>query len=128
MYLFIEQLRYGDSLNVVFDIEVTDFYLPPLTIQPLVENAVKHGIGGKEDGGTVTVSTRNHGDCVMILISDNGIGFDPDAVAPQDRNHVGLENVKNRLRLMCDAALEVQSAPGAGTTITISVPKEGLDV
>lgn len=128
MYLFIEQLRYGDSLNVVFDIETTDFHLPPLTIQPLVENAVKHGIGGKEDGGTVTVSTRNHGDCVMVLISDNGVGFDPNAVSPQDRNHVGLENVKNRLRLMCDAALEVQSAPGAGTTITISVPKEGLDV
>lgn len=128
MYLFIEQLRFGDSLNVVFDVETTDFHIPPLTIQPLVENAVKHGIGGKEDGGTVTVSTRDQADCVTILISDDGVGFDPAAVAPQDRNHVGLENVKNRLRLMCDATLEIQSAPGAGTTIMICVPKEGLDI
>lgn len=128
MYLFIEQLRFGDSLNVVFDIETTDFQIPALTIQPLVENAVKHGVGAKEEGGTVTICVRDLADSVSIRISDDGVGFDPNTLNNHDLQHVGLENVKNRLLLMCDAALQVQSTPGAGTTVTISVPKEGLDI
>lgn len=127
MYLFIEQLRFGDSLHVVFDIETTDFRIPALTIQPLVENAVKHGVGAKEEGGTVEISVKERSDGVRIIIRDDGVGFDPNAISNQDRQHVGLENVKKRLLLMCDSTLRIQSAPGEGTTITISLPKEGLD-
>lgn len=128
MYLFIEQLRFGDSLKVVFDIETTDFLIPALTIQPLVENAVKHGVGAREEGGTVTITVRDLADNYLILISDDGVGFDPAKVENRDRQHVGIDNVKNRLMLMCDASLRIQSTLGEGTTITISLPKEGLDL
>ena len=127
MYLFIEQLRFGDSLNVVFDIESTNFVIPALTIQPLVENAVKHGVGAKEEGGTVTICVKERADSFDIIISDDGVGFDPAAIDNRDRQHVGMDNVKNRLLLMCDAVLRVKSAPGEGTCVTISMPKEGLD-
>lgn len=127
MYLFIEQLRFGDDLKVEFDIETTDFLIPALTIQPLVENAVKHGIGAKEDGGTVRICVKELADTVSIMICDDGVGFDPNAIDNHDRQHVGLDNVKNRLLLMCDASLKIQSAQGEGTTVKISLPKGGMD-
>ena len=127
MYLFIEQLRFGEDLKVEFDIETDNFCIPALTIQPLVENAVKHGIGAKEDGGTIRIHVKEQADTVSITISDDGVGFDPSAVDNRDRQHVGLENVKNRLLLMCDASLKIQSAAGEGTTVKISLPKGGID-
>lgn len=125
MYLFIQKQRFGDYLNVVFDVESTDFLIPALSIQPLVENAVKHGIGVKEEGGTVTITVRELADSFKIVISDDGVGFDPKAVDNRDRQHVGLDNVKNRLLLMCDATLSIKSVLGEGTAITISLPKAG---
>ena len=127
MYLFIEKLRFGDSLNVVFDIESTNFVIPALTIQPLVENAVKHGVGAKEDGGTVTVAVKERIGFFDIIISDDGVGFDPNTIDNRDRQHVGMDNVKNRLLMMCNATMRIQSVPGEGTCITISMPKGGLD-
>lgn len=127
MYLFIQKQRFGEYLNVVFDIETTDFLIPALSIQPLVENAVKHGIGAKEEGGTVTIAVRELSDSFQITVSDDGVGFDPNAIDNRDRQHIGLENVRNRLLLMCDAILSVDSVLGKGTTITISLPKAGAD-
>ena len=128
MYLFIQKQRFGDDLNVVFDIETTDFLIPALSIQPLVENAVKHGIGGREDGGTVTITVRELSDSFKIIISDDGVGFDPHSIDNRERQHIGLENVKNRLLLMCDATLSINSVLGKGTAITISLPKAGADL
>lgn len=127
MYLFIQKQRFGDYLKVVFDIETTDFLIPALSIQPLVENAVKHGIGVKEDGGTVTITVREHADSFQITISDDGVGFDPHSIDNRDRQHVGLDNVRNRLLLMCDATLSIHSVLGKGTSITISLPKAGAE-
>ena len=127
MYLFIQKQRFGDYLNVVFDVETTDFLIPALSIQPLVENAVKHGIGMKEEGGTVTIKVREYADTFKIIISDDGVGFDPDAIDNRERQHIGLENVKNRLLLMCDAILSIESELGKGTSITISLPKVGAE-
>lgn len=127
MYLFIQKQRFGDYLNVVFDVETTDFLIPALSIQPLVENAVKHGIGVKEDGGTVTITVREYADNYKIIISDDGVGFDPNSIDNRERQHVGLENVKNRLLLMCNATLSIESVVGKGTAITISLPKAGVD-
>ena len=127
MYLFIQQQRFGDYLNVVFDIETTEFLIPALSIQPLVENAVKHGIGMKEEGGTVTIRVREYADNFKTVISDDGVGFDPKAIDNRDRQHIGLENVKNRLLLMCDATLSIESVLGKGTSITISLPKVGAE-
>ena len=125
-YLYIEKLRFADLLNIDYDIQTEDFYLPLLSIQPLVENAVKHGVGMKEDGGTVTIATKETDTAYEVIISDDGVGFDPDAPKPDDgKTHVGMENTKKRLRDMCGAHVEITSAVGEGTTARVILPKEG---
>ena len=125
-YLYIEKLRFADLLNIEYDIKTEDFYLPLLSIQPLVENAVKHGVGMKEDGGTVTIATEETDTAYEVIISDDGVGFDPDAPKPDDgKTHVGMENTKKRLRDMCGAHVEITSAVGEGTTARVILPKEG---
>ena len=125
-YLYIEKLRFADLLNIEYDIQTEDFYLPLLSIQPLVENAVKHGVGMKEDGGTVTIATKETDNAYEVIISDDGVGFDPDAPKPDDgKTHVGMENTKKRLRDMCGAHVEITSAVGEGTTARVILPKEG---
>ena len=123
-YLDLEQLRFGDELNVVYDLECTDFLLPTLTLQPLVENAVCHGVRGKESGtGTVTIASRELPDRYEISVTDDGPGFDP-AVKPEDgRSHIGLENVRARLRSLCGGELRIASQPGCGSQVTIVLPK-----
>lgn len=118
-YLAIEKVRFGDDLNVEYDIQYSDFNLPSLTIEPLVENAVRHGICGREDGGTLLIRTERIGGQVVITVKDDGVGFTP-GVMPQDgRSHVGMENVGERLRAICGGDLQIESAPGQGTTATI---------
>lgn len=123
-YLLIEKLRFGDYLNIVYDIEITDFNLPILTLQPIVENAVKHGVGQKDGGGTVRISTAKRADCIEVTVSDDGVGFDPNEPAAGTRAHVGLENVRSRLSSMCGGEMTVKSEKGVGTTVTIIIPKE----
>lgn len=77
-YLKLEKLRFGDRLNIAYDIRIKDFFIPSLTIQPLVENAVKHGICEKESGGTLTLRTREVSDSIIIEIIDDGKGFDTE--------------------------------------------------
>lgn len=124
-YLKLEKMRFEDDLLVEYDIQATDFKVPPLSVQPLVENAVKHGVCKKPGGGTVTLLTRELANRFEVVVRDDGVGFDP-AVAPSDgREHVGIRNVRQRLWAMCGASLAVESSPGQGTTVTISIPKEG---
>lgn len=123
VYLAIEQVRFGEDLSVEYDIQYSDFLVPSLSVQPVVENAVRHGICGKEEGGKVTISSRKAGGKILITVTDDGVGFDTNA-SPQDgRNHVGLENVKQRLELMCNGEVIVDSAPGYGTVVTITLPE-----
>ncbi len=124
-YLMLEQMRFGDMLNIEYDIRTEDFVIPQLSVQPLVENAVKHGVGMKEDGGTVTIATRETDDSYMVIITDDGVGFDTSAPPKNDgRSHVGMENVKQRLKDMCNADVIIESEIGKGTTSTIIIPKE----
>ena len=124
-YLMLEQMRFGDMLNIAYDIQATDFEIPLLTVQPLVENAVKHGVGMKEDGGTVTIATREEDDCYKVVITDDGVGFDTSKPIEDDgRSHVGMENVKQRLKELCDADVIIESEIGVGTTATIRLPKK----
>ena len=98
-YVLIEKKRFGDRINVVCNIEEKDFCIPALTLQPLVENSVKHGICPKEDGGTISISTQKDADGYVILISDNGVGFEVSDIKTVDRDgnkHVGLINVKGK--------------------------------
>ena len=124
-YLKLEKMRFEDDLAVEFDIQTTNFKVPPLSVQPLVENAVKHGVCKRPEGGTVTIRTRELPNQTVVVIQDDGVGFDPNAPYDDGREHVGIRNVRQRLWAMCNASLEVESTPGLGTTVTISIPKEG---
>ncbi len=123
-YLSIEQVRFGDRLNVVFDIHTTDFALPELTLQPIVENAIRHGITKRDEGGTIIIKTEEKPYSVCITVSDDGVGFNKEELQNAARTHSGLENVKNRLFAMCGGSLKMNSTPGEGTVITIEIPKE----
>lgn len=123
-YLDLEQLRFVDELTVVYDLECTDFLLPTLTLQPLVENAVNHGIRSKESGtGTVTIASRELPDRYEVSVTDDGPGFDPDEKPDDSRSHIGLENVRSRLRSLCGGELRIASRPGHGSQVTIALPK-----
>ena len=124
-YLYIEKLRFAHKLNIVYDIGPTDFDLPQLSIQPLVENAVKHGVGMKKKGGTVTISTRETEDAYEVCVSDDGVGFDPGEVSQKNdgRSHIGMENTKKRLAEMCDGEVIITSTVGEGTTARVVIPK-----
>lgn len=123
-YLQLEQMRFDEDLNVVYHIETTAFVLPALSVQPLVENAVKHGICPKEGGGTVSLTTRECQDYYEIVVSDDGVGFDTEEKKTDGRAHIGIENVRQRLRTMCNATLEITSTPGKGTDAVIKLPRE----
>ncbi len=124
-YLELEQLRFREKLNVVYDLQAMDFLLPTLSLQPLVENAVFYGVRGNADGrGTVTVSSREYPDRFEITVTDDGPGVDPDTKPPDDRKaHIGLQNVRSRLRSV-GGTLRLDSAPGQGCRVTIELPKE----
>lgn len=122
-YLWLEQMRFGEALNVRYDIRCENFHLPPLTVQPIVENAVKHGLGQKEEGGTIVVRSRETEDCWIIGIEDDGVGFDEETALHDGRTHIGIENVRRRLQYMCRGALDIESAPGKGTIASIRIPK-----
>ena len=123
-YLNLEQMRFGEKLNVVYDLQWKDFSLPPLTLQPIAENAVKHGLFHLEHGGTLTISTRTDSVSSIITIADDGIGFDPGSLAvnADGRSHIGIKNVTARLKSMANGTLTLDSTPGIGTTVTITIP------
>lgn len=125
-YLELEQLRFGEELSIVYDIEEDSFLLPVLSIQPLVENAVKHGIAKKRGGGVVTISSRQIENTYQITVSDTGTGFDVDRYMDDGKVHVGLENVRRCLSGRMHATVDIDSAPGHGTTVTVTIPREEM--
>lgn len=122
-YLWIEQIRFADYLHVVYNITCTNFLIPPLTLQPLAENAVKHGITPKEEGGTVIIDVHETPDSFVIVVSDDGMGYDTDALSRDGRLHMGIENVNKRLEILCEGKLEIQSNVGVGTIATVTITK-----
>lgn len=124
-YLDIEQMRFEDALQVRYDIQCTNFHIPALTLEPLVENAVRHGVRKNRDGrGTVAISTRDGGDSVQVIVTDDGPGFDPTQISEDGKPHVGIANVRERVTNLCGGTLEIRSEPGKGTTAIISLPKK----
>ena len=122
-YLRLEKLRFQDELEVVYDIQTRDFMLPALSVQPLVENAVKHGVGQKIGGGTVTINTTETEDEYIICVTDDGVGFTEGEYSDDGGTHVGIENIKKRLDMMINARLEIESKTGEGTKACILIPK-----
>jgi two-component system LytT family sensor kinase len=131
-YLVLEQARFGDRLRISLLVapEVLPVTVPYLAIQPLVENAVRHGLAGKEGGGHISIVATDEGAEAGISIEDDGVGSDPQAIRTvldgrSDSDHVGLGNVDARLRQVYgdDFGLVVETAPGAGTKVSFRVPK-----
>ena len=122
-YLNLEQLRMGDKLRVEYDIKEENFMLPTLTLQPIVENAVRHGIFKKDGPGTVKISTRLEKDHAVIVVEDDGVGFNTSingkTTEDGERSHIGIINVERRLRAQAGGKLEIDSIPGKGTIIKI---------
>jgi two-component system LytT family sensor kinase len=131
-YLTIERARFGDRLQVRLQIapEVLPVGLPFLCLQPLVENAVRHGLSRKPGVGMVSIEARDAGAECHITVEDDGVGMDPEVFAPgrpetDDGQHVGLSNVDERLRNVFGDhfGLVVETAPGEGTKVSMRVPK-----
>lgn len=123
-YLAIEALRLGDRLTIVRDLasETMAARVPDLLLQPLVENAIQHGLAPKVEGGTVTLVTRREGDNLRIEVFDDGVGTATSAI----REGIGLRNTRERIALVAgqdgDAELTVRSAPGEGFAVAIMLP------
>lgn len=121
-YSKIEMVRF-DNVTVTFDILDKDFKLPVLTIEPLVENAIKYGVRAKSEGHVLIKTYKDNNNHVLI-IEDNGVGFDVNQLKNDGKNHVGLVNVKTRIENMVGGTFNVKSTIGVGTTITITIPEE----
>jgi two-component system LytT family sensor kinase len=131
-YLLLERARFGDRVQVSLRIapEVLSTVIPFLSLQPLVENAVRHGLEAKEGPGHITISANDSGAFAEVTIEDDGVGMDPVQLQSMlaghlDGEHVGLRNVDARLRQVYgdDHGLVIETAPGEGTLITMRVPK-----
>ena len=97
---------------------------PPLSLQPLVENAVKHGVSKKRGGGSVTISTEETPDSYVVSGKDTGVGFDPEHYMDDGKVHIGMGNVRERIENMAGGTLKVTSAPGEGCLAVITLPKK----
>ena len=121
-YVNIEKVRFPD-MSIEYEVEATDFVLPALSVQPLVENAIKHGLMRLESGGTVVIRSYETPTHFCVKVQDNGAGFDTEA--PLDKKkHVGLRNIRGRLKAMVNGELILESKVGVGTTAVIMIPKE----
>lgn len=127
-YLQLEKLRFGEELHVEYDIREKNFELPPLSLQPLAENAIKHGMMGREGVFTIRICSEKKEKYYEIRVIDDGVGFDPKEEKRDARSHVGISNVRKILSLMVEGTLLVDSRPGKGTCVTIQIPikKEGV--
>ena len=120
IYTDIEMIRFP-NIRIEQDIEDEDFTLPALTVQPIVENAIRHGVRIREEG-IVRISTRRDGDCHEIVISDNGKGFDIEKAGDGGGLHIGVKNVRERIERMCGGTLDIKSRMDEGTVVTIRIP------
>ncbi len=124
-YVTLEKKRFGDILNVEYDIKEQNFKVPSLGLQPIVENSIKHGIRGKNGPGHITISTSKVDKGYKIVIEDDGVGFDVNNPVKTDdgRSHVGMNNVRDRLKQMCNATTTIVSSPGNGCRTEIFIPE-----
>ena len=121
-YVSIENVRFPD-MTFSFEMNSDDFLIPALTIQPIVENAIKHGLMKLPKGGKISVVSYETDSHYCVSVEDDGVGFDTGELL-EDRKHVGIRNIRGRLNAMVNGTLEIHSTEGAGTTVLIKIPKE----
>ncbi|MDP4097636.1 ATP-binding protein [Paenibacillus sp. P96] len=131
-YLYIEKERFGSRIHIQWDITEEargTVRIPPLSVQTLVENALKHGILPKNSGGTVTIAVADFPDRTEVTVKDDGLGMDEEQwhgalqASSEASEGVGLKNTDKRLRQLYGKGLQISSAPGKGTVVSFSVPK-----
>ena len=118
-YLAVEQAQFEDRLFVEYDTPHTHFRLPPLTLQPIVENAVKHGMDPDGEPLRIAIRTREAEEGSQITVEDNGGGFDP---RENDGSHIALANIRERLKMMCRGKLDILPRKGGGTAVKVTIP------
>ncbi|MFZ5754717.1 MAG: sensor histidine kinase, partial [Bacillota bacterium] len=129
-YIKIEMARFRGKLQVIYQISPEcKCMVPPLILQPIVENAIKHGILPKKEGGIITISGKVSEDKVILAVEDNGVGMKPELIKKvleynPDRKNIGLSNVDSRLKNIYGSnfGLQIESWPGRGTRATIPIP------
>ena len=121
-YMSIEKVRFPD-IEFSFEMNCEDFSLPALTVQPIVENAIKHGLMKLEKGGSIHVVSYETDTDYCISVEDDGVGFDKSKLV-EDKKHIGLRNIRDRLKVMVGGTLEIDSTQGVGTKVLIKIPKE----
>lgn len=121
IYADIEMMRFP-YIHISYDIKEDDFELPALSIQPMVENAIRHGVRGRYNG-SVKIMTRGEENEIVISVIDNGKGFDPEGTEEAGGMHIGIRNVRERIEVLCGGTLEIESEPGKGSTVTIRLPR-----
>lgn len=121
LYLSLENMRYEDDIKIDYDIQTSEFNIPPLVLQILVENAVIHGLLPKEEGGRITIKTYED-EQIHILVSDTGVGFNIQNWKA-NKHHIGLQNAKQRIELISHGTLSIKSDENKGTTVEITIPK-----
>ena len=121
-YVSIENVRFPD-MTFSFEMNSGDFYIPALTVQPIVENAIKHGLMKLPKGGKIWVTSYETDTHYCVSVVDDGAGFDTGELL-DERKHVGLRNIRGRLKAMVNGELEIESTVGVGTKVLITIPKE----
>ena len=121
-YISIENVRFPD-MTFSFEMKSDDFRIPALTIQPIVENAIKHGLMKLQKGGTIRVVSYENDTHYCVIVEDDGVGFNTGELL-DERKHVGIRNIRGRLKAMVNGSLEIESTEGVGTKVLIMIPKE----
>lgn len=126
-YVYLEKCRFGDKVEVYYEIQSKDFNVPPLSIQPMVENAVKHGITKNLGGGHIWIKTYEEPDNYVVEIVDDGVGFYVGTKAADDgKSHIGIKNTAQRIKTMSKGTFSVESEVGSSTRVLITIPKETI--
>lgn len=136
-YLTIQKFRYGDKISVEFDIDtdILQYKIPKLILQPIVENAIVHGIERKVGNGSILITGKSFPSQIQLSVKDDGVGMEEELIStilsddetqkPEGHTHIGLKNVDRRIRMYYgeDDPVTITSRPGEGTTVTFSIPK-----
>ena len=122
-YLAVEQAQYEDSLFVEYDTPHKFFRVPPLTLQPIVENAIKHGRDPYAGPFHILIRTKKTDSGSEIIVADNGRGFNPD---DDSEPHTALKNIQQRLKMMCGGSLTITPNDGGGTVVTVVIPDSDI--
>lgn len=132
-YLQIQSYRYKNQFEYKFDVDEScmDYFCNKITLQPIIENAIYHGINGLVDEGCINISVHSEGEDVVFVVEDNGMGMAPEQVEAilskerSDHTGIGIKNVNDRLKIYFGAkyGIEIQSVPDEGTRVTIRMPK-----